>query len=164
MGGRDRAKRYAIVGIDPLSSVASALGLNFDKSNEEYVAYHDRLIKPLVARGVIVVSIDNIGHAFDARARAKGVSAKQDKADIIISCKLRTRPAALALTCQKARSVRSPFRRGDAWTFDRDTLHVERDTDEQGDETTFRPTELMERVSRALEADPDSAATASARP
>jgi hypothetical protein len=146
-------QRYTIIGLDPLSAVASALDLDFDKSNAEYVLFHDRLVKPVVDRGLIVLAVDNIGHAFDARGRAKGVSAKQDKADVVISCAPRAQPAALMLKAVKVRSVRAPFQRGDTWTFDRETLHVRVVHDDAGGEA-FKPTGLMERVSRALEEEP----------
>jgi hypothetical protein len=57
----DVARLYNVVAIDPVSSVASALALDFDKSNSDYVEYHDRLIKPLIDRGVLVLQVDNIG-------------------------------------------------------------------------------------------------------
>lgn len=147
------AQRYQVVAIDPTSAVASALDLDFDKNNAEYVLFHDRLIKPLVDRGMIVLQVDNIGHAFDARGRAKGVSAKQDKADVVISCASRAQPAALMLKATKVRSVRAPFHRGDAWTFDRETLRIQAVHDDMPGEA-FKPTGLMERVSRALEEEP----------
>lgn len=146
---------YPIVAIDPLSTVASTLGLDFDKSNSDYVDYFDRLIKPLTDRGMLVLQVDNIGHALEAKARAKGASAKQDKADVVLACKLRAAPTGLIVTARKVRSVRAPFKRGDSWTFDRDTQRIDRDVDHQADDAaTFRPTVLMERVSRAVEAEP----------
>jgi hypothetical protein len=146
---------YAIVAIDPLSSVASTLGLDFDKSNSDYVDYFDRLVKPLTDRGVLVPQVDNIGHAIEAKARTKGASAKQDKADVVLACSLRAGPA-LAIKATKVRSVRAPFRRGDCWTFDRDTQRITRDSEHAGGDVaaTFRPTNLMEKVSRAVEAEP----------
>ena len=152
------AARFDVVAIDPLSTVASTLDLDFDKSNAEFVRFYDRLVQPLAEAGVAVVMLDNIGHAIDARSRAKGASAKADRADLTFSCKLRAQPVGLILMAHKVRSVRAPFRRGDTWTFDRDTQRIERGDGEHQDhqhhEATFRPTVLMERVSRAIEADP----------
>ena len=75
----------------------------------------------------------------------------------MLTCTLHAGPA-LAIKATKVRSVRAPFRRGDAWTFDRDTQRIERGDGEHQDhhahETAFRPTVLMERVSRAIEAKP----------
>jgi hypothetical protein len=145
------AERYKVIALDPLSSVASSLDLDFDKSNADYAAFHDRLLKPITDRGVSVLLVDNIGHDPDAKGRAKGASAKQDKADVILSCKRCAQPEGLLVSATKVRSVRAPFARGDRWTFARETLRVERDHGEQQD---GRPTVLMERVSRRLEVEP----------
>jgi hypothetical protein len=45
---------YTVVVMDPLSSVAGALGFNFDKGNSEYIAFYDRLVQPLADAGVAV--------------------------------------------------------------------------------------------------------------
>lgn len=152
----DVVDRFDLVVIDPLSPVASVLGLDFDKSNAEFVRFYDRFVQPIVSAGVAVLLLDNIGHALEARNRAKGASAKQDRADLTFSCKLKAQPVGLVVTAGKVRSVRAPFKRGDAWVFDRDTQRIHRDSGE--DASTggehFRPTVLMERVSRAIEADP----------
>lgn len=95
--------------------------------------------------------VDNVGHAEEARSRAKGVSAKSDRADLTFSCKAIADPAALVVRCQKVRSVRAAFRVGDEWIFDRETQRIER-----GDASAaepFRPTGLMEQVSKLLEGD-----------
>lgn len=86
--------RYRWVAIDPLSAVASALGLDFDR-NAEYVSFYDRLILPATSRSVGSALVDNIGHAEDAKARAKGASAKQDRADVTITCSLSASPPGL---------------------------------------------------------------------
>jgi hypothetical protein len=143
---------YELVAIDPLSSVASALDLDFDKSNAQFVAFYDRIVQPIAAAGVAVVMVDNVGHAEEARSRAKGVSAKSDRADLTFSCKAIADPPALVVRCQKVRSVRAAFRVGDEWKFDRDTQQIERGNASPTD--AFRPTGLMERVSMLLETDP----------
>ena len=73
--------RYRVVVIDPLSAVETALGLDFQSGGGDYLRFHDKLIQPLVVAGVIVVTLDNVGHAIDAKGRARGDSAKQDRAD-----------------------------------------------------------------------------------
>ncbi|MGI8731411.1 MAG: hypothetical protein ACR2LK_15760 [Solirubrobacteraceae bacterium] len=155
---RQAAERFDVVLIDPLSSVASTLGLDFDTSNAEFVLYYDRLVQPLAAAGVLVVQLENLGHAIEAKSRAKGASAKSDRADLTFACKLQTRPeAVLIITAQKVRSVRAPIQRGDSWTFDRETQRIVehgRHAPDEGDAPIFRPTVLMERVSRAVEAEP----------
>lgn len=145
------AERYDLVCIDPLSAVASALNADFD-SNAEYLRFHDRLIAPLTSRGVPVILIDNIGHDPDAKARPKGASAKQDRADIILVCSRAANPAGLAIRAAKVRAVRAPFRRGDEWTFPRSTLRiVPRERDDPDTPSTFRPTAIMAKVSAAVE-------------
>lgn len=152
--------RYDVVAIDPVSTVAAALGFDFDTSNANYVAYHEKLIKPLVERGLIVLQADNIGHALEARSRAKGASAKEDKADVILACKLLQEAAALALRVRKVRAVRAPFHRGDEWVFYRDTQRIERaggGASEEGADTAktaFRPTVLMGRIVSAIADNP----------
>jgi hypothetical protein len=147
------AQVYAVVAIDPLASVASALDLDFDKSNAQFIAFYDKLVQPLTDAGVAVVMIDNIGHAEEARSRAKGVSGKGDKADLTFSCKAIADPPGLVVRCQKVRSIRAAFRVGDEWVFERDTQRVEKRTASSSD-AAFRPTGLMEQVSKLLEADP----------
>src|SRR5690606_26747914 len=119
----------------PLSAVAAALGLNFDKDNADYVGWYDRIIEPLRAAGPAIVALDNIGHADDAKGRAKGVSAKGDKADLTFSVK--TTDDGLLITARKVRSVRAAFKRDDTWLFDEATRHVTA-IDQQA-HTAFRP-------------------------
>src|SRR5439155_2004916 len=104
---------------------------------------------PLTDAGAAVVMVDNIGHAEEARSRAKGVSGKGDKADLTFSCKAIADPPGLVVRCQKVRTIRAAFRVGDEWIFERDTQRVERRSASSSD--TFRPTGLMEQVSKLLE-------------
>ncbi len=144
-------QRYDVVILDPLSTVASALDLDFDRSNAEFVRFYDKLVQPLATAGVAVPMLDNVGHALEARGRAKGVSAKQDRADLTFACKLKTQPLGLIIIARKVRTVRAPFAHGDQWTFDRDTQRVERDS-AQGEK--WRPTIYMERISKVIEDTP----------
>jgi hypothetical protein len=153
--------RFDVVIADPLSAVASTLDLDFDKSNAEYARFHDMIVQPLVSAGLVFLSLDNIGHAIEARSRAKGASAKQDRADVTLWCKPKAQPAGLIITVQKVRSVRAPFRRGDSWTFDRETQRITRDTgDPDTQPPAWRPTVLMQRVSRAIQDAPGISRTA----
>lgn len=147
-------RHYDGLVVDPLSAVASTLDLDFDKSNAEFVKFYDRLVQPLVNAGMFVVLLENVGHAQEARHRAKGASAKSDRADLTFSCALQSHPEqALIITAHKVRTIRAPFQRGTEWIFDRETQRIEpRERGEQP--AAFRPTVLMERVSRALEAEP----------
>jgi hypothetical protein len=153
---------YDIVAIDPLSAVASAIDLDFDKSNADYVRAFDKLLQPLTARGVTVVIVENIGHDPDAKRRAKGASAKQDRADLTFSCSAVPNPAGLAIRAQKVRSVRAGFRRGDEWLFERDSQRIERRSAStpELDERAFRPTTVMRRVSELVERDEGLSANA----
>ena len=68
--------RYDVVGIDPLSAVASALDLDFDQRNAEFVTLlrpARRSPSPSPGRRRRA-STDNLGHAIEAKSRAKGVS------------------------------------------------------------------------------------------
>jgi hypothetical protein len=144
--------RYDVVGIDPLSAIESALDLNFEQRNTDYLAYYDRLIQPVTSKGVAVAMVDNIGHAIDAQRRAKGASAKSDRADLTFACA--TAPGGLVIRCTKVRTVRAPFRRGDEWLFDRDTQRIERKAQDADGDTTWRPTTLMARVSELIQSQP----------
>ncbi len=147
--------RYDLIAIDPLSAVASALDLDFDQRNSEFIRFYDRLVQPLTDRGVAVPMVDNVGHATEAKARAKGVSAKQDRADLTFSCALHTNPVGLIVKAHKVRSVRAPIARGDEWLFLRDTQEIERrDRPSGSEDTTFRPTNIMEKISKAIEQKP----------
>ena len=112
--------------IDPLSTVASVLDLDFDKSNAEFVRFYDRLVQPLAAAGVAVVMLENIGHAIEARGRAKGASAKADRPDLtfIVQAPRESRGARVdrGQGADRPRCVQA--RR--PWTFDRDTQRVSR--------------------------------------
>ncbi|MGO9974397.1 MAG: hypothetical protein ACLP01_16655 [Solirubrobacteraceae bacterium] len=146
---------YDVVVIDPLSAVASALDLNFDQSNAEFVKFYDRLVQPVTAKGVTVGMVDNVGHALEARSRAKGASAKSDRADLTFSCALLSTPPALVIKAHKVRTVRAPFQRGDEWIFYRDSQTIERRQVAAAQPTeTFRPTTLMRRVSETVSAEP----------
>jgi hypothetical protein len=152
---------YDIVVIDPLSAVASALDLDFDKSNADYVRAFDRLLQPLTTRGATVVIVENIGHAEDAKRRAKGASAKGDRADLTFACSAVANPPGLAIKAQKVRSVRAPFQRGDEWLFERDTQRIQRRAGNTIEpDHAFRPTTIMQRVSELLQHDEGLSANA----
>jgi hypothetical protein len=151
----DIVERYDVVIIDPLSVAANALDLDFDSSNREFAGFYDRLVQPVVNQGRAVVLVDNVGHSPDARKRAKGASAKSDKADLTFACKLQnTGRRGLIIETRKVRSVRAAVRHGDRWLFVETSRTIERLEHDQQDGGDFRPTGLMERVSKYLEAVP----------
>jgi hypothetical protein len=119
------------------------------------VRFYDRLVQPLLDHGVTVLMADNVGHAEEAKHRAKGVSAKQDRADVALSCARHTNPVGLVIRVQKVRSVRTGFQYGDEWLFERDTQRIERRERTAADQASgFRPTNIMEKVSRTVEQKP----------
>jgi hypothetical protein len=144
--------RYDVLAIDPLSAVESALDFNFEQSNNAYIGFHDKLIQPLIAHGVAVVAVDNVGHAEEAKRRAKGASAKSDRADLTFSCAPSSNPVGLVIKAQKVRSIRAGHQRGDEWLFVKDSQRIERREHDSADHPTFRPTGIMEKVSKAVEA------------
>jgi hypothetical protein len=153
------AAAYDIVVIDPLSTVSSALGLDFDKGNNDFVRFYDKLIQPVVSAGIAVPMFDNVGHAAEAKKRAAGASAKGWKPDLSFWCKPLSSPDGLIITAEKVRSVRAGHVHGDQWASYRDTqliAQLEHDThiDHGGGTADFRPTSLMERSSRAIEDTP----------
>jgi hypothetical protein len=145
---------YDLLVVDPLAAAASAVDLDFEQGNEPFNRFYDRLIAPITARGVTVLLLDNIGHNPDAKARAKGASAKEQRADIALACRLTGTPPGLAIEARKVRSARAPFTRGHEWLFHKDSQHItDRGATRPEDAPPFRPTGLMQRVSEALERD-----------
>lgn len=147
----DVSASFDVVAIDPVSAVAEALDMNFDKNNYEWTRFYDRMIEPLTTRGVAVVMLDNIGHAEDARDRAKGASAKGDKVDLTFACK----PIgdALILKVTKVRSVLAAFACGDQWIISKDAQYLE-PYGVAARPKPFRPTNIMQKISEAIEAQP----------
>lgn len=148
--------RYQVLGIDPLSAVASTLDLDFDRT-PQYLRFHDRLVEPIKLRGVPVVLVDNIGHSEDASHRPSGASGKINRPDLTFACKETS--AGLVVRCTKVRGVRVPWKKGDRWLFARDDETIVADTGPAaGGSACTEPTRrtwYMEQVSRALELDAD---------
>src|SRR5439155_21810029 len=94
-----------------------------------------------------------VGHAEEAKRRAKGASAKSDRADLTFSCSLSAEPAGLLLRAHKVRSIRASFARGDEWLFAKGGQTIERREGGGGSEP-FRPTRLMQRTSEVIEQAP----------
>jgi hypothetical protein len=129
---REMAARYPPVAIDPLSSVASTLGLDFD-NNTQYLQFHDRIVEPLKLRGTSVVLLDNIGHSESARERPSGGAAKIWRQDLQYSCKATSVPVpGLVIECKNVRSVRVAWKEGAKWLFERDTQRVNREAPAAG--------------------------------
>src|SRR5665213_663793 len=142
-------RHYDVIVIDPLSGVASALDLDFDTKNVEFVRFYDRLIQPLLSGGVAVELIDNVGHR--ERTRAKGASAKSEKVDLAFSCSGSASPAGLFIKTTKVRPICAAFKRGDKWLFTRDDQRITQVESAVDSEGNFRPTNIMQKVSEELE-------------
>jgi len=146
---------FDVVVIDPLSAVASTLDLDFDNSNSEYIRWHDKIVQPVTRGGVTVVQIDNIGHALEAKNRAKGVSAKADRSDLTFSCSASANPVGLVIRAGKIRTVRAGFQRGDEWLFARDTQRIDKRTGSTPEtDAVWQPTEAMTHISRLVDEQP----------
>ncbi|MGI8730823.1 MAG: AAA family ATPase [Solirubrobacteraceae bacterium] len=145
-----------LVILDSTRTFLSSLALDEDRS-DDFARFCSALIEPLFRAGIATLQLDNSGHGDKGRAR--GTSSKGDLADVTYTLKTTTpfdqhRRGTLRL-------VRTHARFGDvapAFTMDLGGGHFgtftadESDRGETGE--TFRPTVLMERVSRALEAHP----------
>jgi hypothetical protein len=79
-----------LVIFDSTRAHLTPLGLKEDAS-DDYAAFMDALVDPLMRAGVATIALDNRGHAED---RARGTTAKEDLADI-----------ALMLTCAEPFSL-----------------------------------------------------------
>ncbi len=153
------AHGYEVVVLDPLSSAAQALGLNFNNDGPEYLEFYGKLIQPLRAAGIATVSLDNMGYDERAQKRAKGVSEKGHKADLTFWCKALEEPTGLLLTADKVRATRCAHKRGDRWQilkYEQRLTHI--GPDHHDEPPPFRPTFLMEKVSRFLEAQTEALA------
>ncbi len=158
------ASAYAVVAIDPLSSAGSALDLDFIQSNSDYTRWYDRLVQPPVSDGAAFVLADNIALADNAKGRAKGASAKAQKADLTLITRRSANPVGLILEADKVRSVRAPFTKGDAWIITKEgqtfEAHTRNATSDATDAGGFRPTAVMGKVSRTVEQTPGLSKTA----
>jgi hypothetical protein len=139
---------------DSSRMMLSAAGLAED-SNDDYAAFVNGLLVPLARAGVTTMVLDNTGH--EDRDRARGASAKADLNEVIYVVKVgeefdRDQTGYLRLVRQRTRFAELPGE-----------LHVPlgggtygpiEEAEPQADSDGFRPTALMERASRAIEANP----------
>ena len=152
--------RYRIVILDPLSSIQENLELDFTGGSPDYGRFYTRLIQPLVDSELAVLIPDNVGHAEDAQKRASGTAAKGHKADLTFWTKAKADPKGLLIVAEKTRSERCPHRRGDSWEFDDATRRITYQARDDDSDGPFRPTVLMQRVSRHLIQTPGQTRTA----
>jgi len=145
-----------LVILDSTRTFLSSLALDEDRS-DDFAKFSTAIVEPLFRAGIATVQLDNTGHGDKGRAR--GSSSKGDLADVLYSLKTTT-----AFDQQRRgtlRLVRAHARFGDvapAFTMDlgagRFGTFTADDSDSGAAGAPFRPTVLMERVSRALEEHP----------
>jgi len=142
-----------LVILDSTRTLLSSLALD-ENSSDDFAKFSTAIVEPFFRAGIATVQLDNTGHADKNRAR--GSSSKGDLADVLYALKTTSpfdqhRRGTLRLT-------RAHARFGDvaaAFTMTLGGGHFGTFKADDADHTsTFRPTVLMERVSRALEAHP----------
>jgi hypothetical protein len=153
----ERSCRLAVFdGFNPLLLLH---GLDPNKGTDVEVFY--RLLDPIRKRGVAAVITDNVVKSAEARgAWAIGSERKKSKADVHLGMKAiqplvrggvgkakivvnKDRPGFLTRPSPGLLLIDATSAGSCTWAIEEDTSH--------GEEGTFRPTELMERVSRFLE-------------
>lgn len=145
-----------LVILDSTRTFLSALHLDEDRS-DDFARFATAIIEPLFRAGIATVQLDNAGHNDTGRAR--GTSSKGDLADVLYS--LKTTAAFDRNRAGKVQLTRKHSRFGDvAQTFVMELGAGHYGTFAPADEppsataNRFRPTVLMERVSRAIEETP----------
>jgi hypothetical protein len=156
-----------LVVFDSTRTFLSSLGMSEDLS-DDFARYASNLIDPLFAAGIATVQLDNTGHADSNRAR--GSASKGDLADVVYS--LKAKPPFDVDRRGAVRLKREASRFGDVlpeFTLELGAGHFGHfaPTDasavpEPG--PAFRPTVLMERLSRAIEEEPGLTSRALRRP
>lgn len=165
---------YGLVILDGVNAAMTVLGLDVDSSNKDATVFTQRLLRPLANTGAAVVTIDHVPKNKDQRG--KGGIGAQAKRAMTRGCALAVevvRPfgpgmhGELKLTVDKdtpgkVRGVSASAKYAGIVHLDSSStgvvMKVEapdlRSPDERG---PFRPTHLMEKVSRWLETIPSGA-------
>ncbi len=146
-----------LVIFDSSRSHTAPLGLTEDAS-DDWATFTTALIDPLARAGIATVTLDNMGH--QEKGRPRGTSAKEDLCDIAYTMKViapfsSTLAGRLELRCSRSRI--GEITAGDTWHMQLgagDYGSWERV--ERGEDTSpaFRPTNIMEKVSRLVEQTP----------
>ena len=167
-----QATPYGVSILDGVNAAMTVMGLNPDSSQNDATVFVQRLLRPLADTGAAVVTIDHV--AKNKETRGKGAIGAQAKRAMTRGCALSVdvvQPfgpgihGELRLTVDKdnpgkVRAVSGGARHAGMVhidsTGDKVAMRVEapdlRPVDERG---PFRPTHLMEAVSRFLETFPD---------
>jgi hypothetical protein len=146
-----------VVIFDSSRSHTAPLGLTEDAS-DDWAAFTTALVDPLMQAGITTVTLDNMGH--EEKGRPRGTSAKEDLCDIAYTMKVgtpfsSTLAGRLELRCSRSRIGEITV--GDMWRMELGGGHygswqrVERASADE--RAAFRPTAIMEKVSRAVEQD-----------
>lgn len=159
----------ALAVIDGVTEAMGLLGLEI-ASNDDIGKFRARLARPLAATGAAVVEIDHVVKDRESRGRY-AIGGQHKLAGVAVAYSItpiqrpsRTRPGVLKLVVEKDRHghvrahedssrVVALARITPAEDGARVTVTLT-PPDSVSDEGTFRPTVLMERVSRAIEAHP----------
>lgn len=140
-----------IVIIDSTRTFLSGFDLDED-SSDDFAKFAAAIVEPLFRAGIATLQLDNSGHGDNKRAR--GTSSKGDLADVVFNVKTTAafdhrRRGSLRLTRQHSRLGEV----APAFTMELGGGHFGRFVAEEAvpSESGFRPTHLMEKISRALE-------------
>jgi hypothetical protein len=151
-----------LVVLDSSRNVLSALGLAED-ANDDYSHFMARIVIPLSKAGKTTLILDNVGHEGD---HPRGASAKRDLNEVLFSL---TAPAEFDAQTEGRliwRRTRQRFagaipkaleQRLGGGTYDPPVAVS--DHGEEGSAEKFRPTFLMEQVSRLVEYEPGASLT-----
>lgn len=154
------ALAQALQGVDLVIFDSSRMFLTLygldEDSNNDYAKWQSAIIEVLARAGIATLILDNVGH--DAKGRPRGGATKMDLNEVIFTLKAISPPSPervgrLRLTCTHSRFGQT----GNRWEMDLGGgtygpwLSVEVEADTSG---TFRPTGLMERISRTLDSEP----------
>jgi hypothetical protein len=154
------AMNVALVGLDSMLPALIRNGWD-DNSNADLAAFYETFARPLTANGAALVCCDHMTKDSATRARgARGASAKLQLVDVSYSVKTlkafsRDRAGSVRVTCAKDRF--GTFAIGQTVADVQVAPNVDfldldvRAPQERDPDAPFRPTVLMERVSRVLE-------------
>jgi len=156
-GLADAFRGIDLVILDSTRTFLSSLALD-ENTSDDFAKFATAIVEPLFRAGIATVQLDNTGHGDKTRAR--GSSTKGDLADVLYN--LKTTAPFDERRAGRVRLVRAHSRFGDvgpaftmslgAGTFGTFTVEDQDGHDDSAE--AFRPTHLMERVSRAIEAEP----------
>lgn len=160
----DRAENASVVVFDSVSAGLARDGID-ENDNGRVLAWWHRVLVPIARAGAALIAIDHVTKNAAERARgARGAGAKLAAVDGV-TFELRTDQSFSRTKPGHGRLIVAKDRDGHVGAVnetaavvhfrpDSGSLTVELDPPASNDEVAFRPTVLMERMSRALEVQP----------